>query len=325
MSEKGRVKSYNSKRKSGLIEKGRKDDIHSWRDKNMRIIHNTTYLLPRDTKEIVDGEIDNYLLRLNKFPEYDRGRKKFNFFQKNRNEILLNVIPDYSVLSIEAIVKRHRNNIKKLDILSRSLILRSDWRMVIGLGNESVYETSMTLHHIYGIPFVPGSAIKGVVRNHIVTEIFQANRDGNLDLRNAEERALEDQGFCDIFGCPAKSYYNQSRRGKILFFDAFPLSEPRVKVDVMNPHYGPYYDDLSGTKPPADYYNPVPIFFLVVENTEFEFIIGINEKYNDAFQNGVFEGSHPLDLIYEYVKKALCEHGVGAKTAVGYGYLNSPT
>ena len=44
--------------------------------------------------------------------------------------------------------------------------------MVVGLGGESVYETSITLHHIYGIPYIPASSIKGVVRSWIITEVF---------------------------------------------------------------------------------------------------------------------------------------------------------
>ena len=37
-----------------------------------------------------------------------------------------------------------------------------DWRMVVGLGGNHVQETNMTLDHIHGIPYLPGSAFKGV-------------------------------------------------------------------------------------------------------------------------------------------------------------------
>lgn len=42
------------------------------------------------------------------------------------------------------------------------LIGKSNWRLIIGLGGMHPQETSMTLHHIYGIPYIPGSAVKGV-------------------------------------------------------------------------------------------------------------------------------------------------------------------
>ena len=47
------------------------------------------------------------------------------------------------------------------------------WRMVIGLGASHPQETSMTLHHIYGIPYIPGSAIKGVARHQVTLKFFE--------------------------------------------------------------------------------------------------------------------------------------------------------
>jgi len=176
----------------------------------------------------------------------------------------------------------------------------------------------MTLHHIYGIPYIPGSAIKGVVRNYIITEKFQKYENGQMDLRNAEKQALHNKWFCDIFGCPNNSYYNESRPGKIVFFDAFPVDTPKITPDIMNVHYPDYY---GGNKPPADYQNPKLIPFLTVENTNFEFIIGIKEKDNCDTRQGEFQGKPLYSSIYEHLEKALKNYGVGAKTAVGYGYM----
>lgn len=361
MSESGRVKFYNSEREYGFIERKGKSDVHFGKDsfkgkapskddevvfnvvkqqgklhaKNLRISapshksENIQYILPKDTKAIIGTQtIDNFNLKLNKVPPFeenksDYSKSKFILFKTDkRGDFVLEVLPDYSKLDITAIAERHKDSIENLNIESQSIILKPEWRMVIGLGNESVYETSMTLHHIYGIPYIPGSAIKGVVRSYIITEVFA--QDGKIDLKNAEERALkDDQGFCDIFGCPRNSFYKESRQGKIRFFDAFPLSNPKIKPDVMNPHYSPYYSDSSGKVPPADYHNPKPISFLTVVDTEFRVITGVKEKDNNKIQQGEFTDKNPLETAYEYTKKALCEHGIGAKTAVGYGYMDS--
>jgi len=279
--------------------------------------------LPSDTRTVLQSfkgkDIENYSLLLNKAAQFD---DKFRLFKvDSKGGIVLNILPDYSKIDIPSIAEKHKQSIGKLNIDRKSIILKPDWRLIVGLGNESVYETSMTLHHIYGIPYIPGSAIKGVVRSYIITEEFGEDKNGSLDLKDVESSALKDQGFCDIFGCPKESIYNESRQGKISFFDALPLSEPKIKPDIMNPHYGPYYSNSSGNTPPADYHNPNPIFFLTVEDAKFEFIIGIKEKDNTAIQKGIFEGKYPLEVGYEWMKKALNEHGIGAKTAVGYGYL----
>ncbi len=40
------------------------------------------------------------------------------------------------------------------------------WRLVVGLGSTNPRETSMTLSRMYGIPYIPGSALKGAFRHY---------------------------------------------------------------------------------------------------------------------------------------------------------------
>ncbi len=46
----------------------------------------------------------------------------------------------------------------------------TQWRLIVGLGSSHPAETSMTLDHIYGIPYIPGSAIKGVLNHYWIKE-----------------------------------------------------------------------------------------------------------------------------------------------------------
>lgn len=288
-------------------------------------ISSIQYKLPKDTRKIISiDNIDNFALQLNKtsYFDYDDKFKFFKMDKKSKSKVL-EVRPKFSKAMIEYIAGRYKKNLNISGLKIESIKYDPVWRMVVGLGNESVYETSMTLHHIYGIPYIPGSALKGVIRSHIIKELFGKNINGELDLKYAENEALNDQGFCDIFGCPKESYYKESRQGKIIFFDALPISLPNIKPDVMNPHYGPYYSDTQGKTPPADYHNPIPIFFLTVEKTQFEFIIGVKEKSNALIQMGKFQNKWIFEATFEWMKKALMEHGIGAKTAVGYGYFGS--
>lgn len=87
----------------------------------------------------------------------------------------------------------------------------------------------------------------------------------------------------------------------------------------MNVHYPDYY---GGSKPPADYQNPKPIFFLTVRNSAFQFMIGIKNKDNTIINDGKFKEQKILKVAEKYLKEALSEHGIGAKTAVGYGYMD---
>ena len=161
-------------------------------------------------------------------------------------------------------------------------------RVIVGLGAESVLETSIRLHRVYGIPIIPGSALKGLARAY---------------ARLVEGKKENDPLFTDIFGKSPP----EARAGKVIFFDAIPANPANLKLelDVMNPHYAPYYQRGD---PPADYHNPVPIFFLTIgAGSEFLFALASRDK-------GLAE--HAMN----YLQKGLTELGIGAKTTSGYGF-----
>lgn len=348
MSEKGKIKKYFSDEGYGFIEcKGKKDiffhisDVVNEEDsitegkevefvigkgkdgrdaaKKVKILSFEDMIsikLPQDTRELITPNlkvVDNFSLKLQKCVEFKYDRKD--------NKEKAKIEPNYNFKFDEKLINQINYRIQtRMGILEQDLIVnnfeaRVDWRLVVGFGSGSVYETSMTLHHVYGIPYIPGSAVKGVVRSFIITEAFGYNN-GELNLKDAEERALKDEMFCDIFGCPEQSFYKEARAGKITFMDAFPTSSLTIKSDVMTPHYSKYYSDPSSKTAPADHLNPEPHIFLTVEDTLFRFYLLTKKKCERVFNIGL--GGH---TILEWLKKALSEHGIGAKTAVGYGYF----
>jgi CRISPR-associated protein Cmr6 len=83
-----------------------------------------------------------------------------------------------------------------------------------------------------------------------------------------------------------------------------------VVIDVLTPHVKPYYDDANSarpiTHPPAEYHNPVPVRFLAVEQTPF---------------HAILTGPRiDVDAVFELLRVAADEWGLGGKTAAGYGY-----
>lgn len=178
-------------------------------------------------------------------------------------------------------------------------------KMVIGLGDISIHETSILLHHIYGIPYIPGQAIKGVIRNYII----KARHD------EFEEKAFKCDKFISYFGGEKQGdsgvkKAGQNYQGKVIFFDAFPCNDNYIiEKDVMTPHYKDYYE--AGKKAPTDDMKPVPIEFLVVKNAIFKVYIAI-KKSNDINKEEVKE------LFFETFKFM----GIGAKTNLGYGFID---
>jgi len=279
-------------------------------------------LLPSD-------EIQNFSLHLNKIPYFDTSPNIYKFDFTNGNgklrfdsdTVLKKANPeDY------AAKYKERLQLLPLNIAISPVQLHPEFRMIIGLGTSTVYDTSMTLHHIYGFPYIPGQAVKGVLRSYIINEFFNS----------VEKDAYMDKLFCDIFGCPKESMYKEARQGNIYFFDILPQNTPCIEVDIMNPHYRDYYND-EGDTPPADYLSPSPVNFLTVgKDTKFEFILGIRKKVSQKLKE--YESStlasnikgekyclddeaNLLKVSEVLLHKALTTHGIGAKTAVGYGYF----
>lgn len=291
--------------------------------------HPNTAYLPKDTYAVLEQlkSPDNFALKLNKVARFDPRMEKFQFFKKERKGENYQIKAEYGTFNFAALCEREWQNAKALLGANhvREINLGTEWRMIQGLGIESVYETSLTLHHVFGIPYIPASSIRGMVRSWIITEVF-----------NSEEGlAIQDKQFCTWFGCPAElritggdqskkdqvfySFFEEARQGQLVFFDAFPFDKPKLEVDVMNPHYGPYYGDRKNITPPADYHNPVPVFFLTVTNTKFQFLVGVGK--GGELNKSTLEGK----TIDAWLIEALTTHGIGAKTAVGYGYMKAST
>lgn len=87
---------------------------------------------------------------------------------KNKNDYYLK-IKDFSRITENQ--KKHLENQKYKSIYSE--VLKTQSRLIVGLGSSHVLETSITLQHIYGIPYIPSSSLKGVCRMIAFWEIAE--------------------------------------------------------------------------------------------------------------------------------------------------------
>ncbi len=275
------------------------------------------YLLPEDTRRNIDGLfngdlqgkpkylfinslIENKNLLLYKYARFLKNRnREFKLFITSKNEVQHDLSLQYDREFLGEVAAKQKKAIDGLNQETDSLKLRLAWRMIVGLGRESVYETGISLHHVYGIPYIPGQAIKGMLRNFLIQNYREKVNENDIKL---------------LFG-------TQEQTGRLLFFDAFPSGESRItiKKDIMNPHYAAYYAKGGF---PADYSDPKPIYFLTVENAVFTFYIGFDSKKNgDAAKKGmeIFGDPNLLAGTKELLHIALTEYGIGAKTSLGYG------
>jgi len=115
---------------------------------------------------------------------------------------------------------------------------------------------------------------------------------------------------------------SQEDSGDCIFYNAVVARLPGkalFELDVMTPHFKDYYDDVNSGSPqfnqyPHDGLNPVPIGFVTVPaGTTFAFAVGLRP-------GGDRKGAKQA---VAWLKEALHELGVGAKTAAGYGVFEA--
>jgi CRISPR type III-B/RAMP module RAMP protein Cmr6 len=224
-----------------------------------------------------------------------------------------------------------------------SIIAKLEGRMAINLAEGLIQNAGICLDRLFGLPYIPGSAVKGIARHSALWNIKELNQDkredalitfaktfgfGTVETRHPKSDlawALDDrqdklkfEQFVDRLKAETKAMDN-SLQGGISFFPAYPISpDAKIVVDLTNAHYPDYYRsqnlrDLSKENPRP---NPFPV---VEKGTSFSFLAVVN---GTGFQHSNPSGL--LEIAKDSLSHALTRNGVGAKTAAGYGWFSIP-
>ncbi|GMQ57312.1 type III-B CRISPR module RAMP protein Cmr6 [Vallitalea sediminicola] len=254
---------------------------------------------------------------------------KFSYFFSLHDEYSMNKC-EIEILS--KITKDYKLLFEKLELIYDRIELEGviNDKLIVGLGNHSVHETSITLHGTYGIPYIPSSAIKGVLRNYLIKEYYNVIFTDNNG--NHKDDSCESQLLTTIFG--GKNKDGKNVKGKVIFMDIFPTSFC-IKKDIITPHHSNYYRENENDVLPLDTDEPKPIEFLILQNNDdkeckFNFNLLVDKsisrlKIGDIEENeklNVYKDYYLYDFIEKNIKDAIELNGLGAKTSVGYGYFN---
>ncbi|MBA3884771.1 MAG: type III-B CRISPR module RAMP protein Cmr6 [Acidobacteria bacterium] len=233
------------------------------------------------------------------------------------------------------------------------LVLAS--RLLVGHGNSSATDVGITVHHTWGVPMVPGSAVKGLVAHFVDAVYGPDDPERNAWDQAGDERARADyQGvtwrgrriargpgavYRTLFGAPDAGEDNALRErgldagaaaGLVAFHDALyvPDCVPDDKpfaADVLTVHQGEYYEaglkwakwqeHRHGSEPPV----PWPSDYDSPNPVAF-----LTVRPGARL---LFALSGPADwteLGERLLRRALENWGVGGKTSAGYGRLVAP-
>lgn len=196
-------------------------------------------------------------------------------------------------------------------LAGKALTFKAQGHFVTGMGNPHPVENGFAWHPTLGVPYLTGAAVKGLVRAYI---------DNHLDVPLADKKKLLLAWFGSTSKDPTDKDY-EAQAGALIFFDAIPTEPVRLGVDVMTPHMGDWYakgakEPNQAATVPADWHDPVPITFLVAHKITLLFSFALRQTAPEAKSIQLSDVAYVLEQALQYA-------GAGAKTATGYGQMQS--
>jgi CRISPR-associated protein Cmr6 len=198
-----------------------------------------------------------------------------------------------------------------------------------GLGNEHPLENGFAFLNPYGLPYLPGSGVKGVLRQ-AVWELASGDWGNTWGWKKEACYSLEIErgkppirlSMLDVlFGYEGDDGGREHVRGALSFWDVIPrLAGNALAVDIMTPHQSHYYQNGDT---PHESGSPNPISFLTVPpQSGFVFYVQCDKTHLKRLAPELAENNRWRTLLKAAFEHAFNWLGFGAKTAVGYGAMS---
>ncbi len=195
-----------------------------------------------------------------------------------------------------------------------------------GLGNEHPLENGFAFMSPFGLPYLPGSGVKGVLRqaaHDLACGEWGNSHDWDSDKR-PDASDNDDNSESPIGILFGKEDGNDAHRGALTFWDVIPqIKGDQLSVEIMTPHYGHYYQaPKNEQQSPHDCGEPNPISFLTIPpGSGFTFYVQCNLDLLKNQKPDLAEGEQWKVLLEQAFEYAFTWLGFGAKTSVGYGAM----
>lgn len=204
-----------------------------------------------------------------------------------------------------------------------------------GLGNEHPLENGFAFLNPYGLPYLPGSGVKGVLRQ-AARELADGewgdrhgwSKDCNFQLR-LNDGNISFSTLDALFGLQSEDPQTQHLRGALTFWDVIPqIKGDSLAVDIMTPHQSHYYqktDRKAGNSAsPHDSGQPNPISFLTIPpGSGFAFHVQCDLDHLHRIAPELAADERWKAMLTAAFELAFQWLGFGAKTAVGYGSMQT--
>ncbi len=219
--------------------------------------------------------------RKEEIEQYFKARND-NFIGQGKKPIDSSILPPYKSVEREG----YKYQEFSLTTTYPGLILGIGLNHGTGLQNET--KLGMDFDHTTGLPYLPASSVKGVLRAMFRTFILENHK---LTIKEVDNLVVA------IFGSEHND--NNLSQGSDIFFDAFPTAAQNglFGLDYITPH----------TK--GEFANPTPIQFMRI-------LPGVTFRFSFLLKDGKEWTAEKKAALF---KEILSTVGIGAKTNVGYG------
>ncbi len=183
--------------------------------------------------------------------------------------------------------------------------IEAQTRVLLGTGNASVFEFGFNLSYPWGVPYIAGTSLKGLLSSYL------ARHGGNAWWKNSEKLSVKSDAQVELFGGTREETVNNPKSyvGSLVFHDAkLAAWTARGKgdwfdMDIITSHHALYYGEK---RLPDATENPIPIKIAALcPGLRFLVVIQGPEAHRKFARKILLE--------------ALLEEGIGSKTSVGYG------
>lgn len=194
-------------------------------------------------------------------------------------------------------------------------------RLIINLSDSLIQNAGICLDRHTGLPYIPGSAVKGVTRHVALSRLRRGDLSlsdfkaifgsSESDFKNTKKSIGELSDFAD-----ALTEAEMTQKGGVDFLAAYPVEkEPLIAVDISNVHRPVYY--ASGKVEDLAKEMPRPNTFPTVEQgARFAFFV---------VQNAIGVSPELFSRVREFLVEAITLCGIGGKTGAGYGWFKDVT
>jgi CRISPR type III-B/RAMP module RAMP protein Cmr6 len=299
---------------------GKWDDATRWNF--LRVAGNGDVLLQKDEASLRhDAENRNGRIRPEKV---DKAHALLPMIKAMRQCACRELRPDVEEIRKKRVA--HWRELLAADETSRrTLAARLEARLALNLSGGILQNAGICLDRLFGAPYIPGSAVKGVCRKVALEKLRAGTMDFGLfvDLFGVAESDFKPKGdLADFREClppdPAtgKKPDGINKKGAVVFLPAYPQSAAPIAVDLTTVHFPDYYRtgreaDLANERQKP---NPFPV---VEKGTVYVFAVALDGMAKDGERRKLL-----LDTAVVLLHEAVENAGVGAKTGAGYGWFS---